>query len=76
MIAAVFIAAMAALPACDLIEECGTCKFVTEYSDGTPTEYGVEQYFCADELKDKEDEYPVTLYKDTPQETTTYWDCY
>ena len=76
LIAAVLIVAMAVLPACDLIEECGTCKQVTEYSDGTVTKYGEERYFCGDELKDKEDGYPVTLAKDTPQETTTYWNCF
>ena len=76
MIAAVFIAAMAALPACDLIEECGTCEYVTEHSDGTDTEYGTPLPFCGDDLKEKEDASPVILYEGTPQETTNYWVCY
>jgi hypothetical protein len=75
LIAAMLITAMAVLPACGLIEECGICKFVTEYSDGTPTEYGPEQPFCDDALKDKEDAFPDILYEGTPQETTTYWNC-
>ena len=76
MIAAVLIAAMAALPACDLIQECGTCELVTEYSDGTDTEYGTELPFCGDDLKDKEDAFPVILYEGTPQETNSYWNCF
>ena len=39
LIAAVVIIAMGVIPACDIVEECGTCEFVTEYSDSTPTEY-------------------------------------
>ena len=71
LIAAVLIAAMAALPACDLIEECGTCEFVTEYSDGTDTEYTTPLPYCGDDLKDKEDASPRTF-----NGTTTYWNCY
>ena len=71
LIAAMLITAMAVLPACDLIEECGRCKFVTEYSDGTPTEYGTELASCGDDLKDKEDASSVTI-----NGTTTYWNCY
>jgi hypothetical protein len=76
LIAAVLIVAMATLPACDLIEECGTCELVTEYSDGTDTGYGTPLPFCGDDLKDKEDAYPVYLNPDTPQETKSYWNCY
>ena len=71
LIAAVLITAMAVLPACDLIEECGTCELVTEYSDGSDTEYGTELPFCGDDLKDKEDASPVPF-----NGTTTYWNCY
>ena len=71
LIAAVLITAMAALPACDLVEECGTCELVTEYSDGTDTEYGTPLPFCGDDLKDKEDASPVTI-----NGTTTYWNCF
>jgi len=70
-IAAVVIIVLAVLPACDIVEECGTCEFVTEYSDATPTEFGTPLPFCGDDLKDKEDEFPVTIGVQT-----TYWNCY
>jgi len=70
-IAAVVVMAMGILPACDIIEECGTCELVTEYSDATPTEYGTPLPFCGDDLKDKEDASPVTIGG-----VTTYWNCY
>lgn len=59
------------LPACNLVEECGTCELVTEYSDGTPTEYGTPLPFCGEDLKDKENAPPVTIGVQT-----TYWNCY
>ncbi len=71
LIAAVLVMAMVVLPACDLVEECGTCELVTEYSDATPTNYGPPLPFCGDDLKDKEDALPVTLTG-----VTTYWNCY
>lgn len=71
LIAAVVIIAMGVLPACDLVEECGECQFVTEYSDATPTTYGTPLPFCGDDLKDKEDALPVTIGVQT-----TYWNCY
>jgi len=61
---------MVVLPACDLVEECGTCELVTEYSDATPTNYGPPLPFCGDDLKDKEDALPVTI-----NGVTTYWSC-
>ena len=70
LIAAVVIIAMGVLPACDLVEECGECQFVTEYSDATPTAYGTPLPFCGDDLKDKEDALPVTIGVQT-----TYWEC-
>jgi len=69
-IAAVLVLALGLLPACDLVDECGMCEFVTEYSDGTPTEYGTPLPFCGDELKEKEDAPPVTIGV-----RTTYWNC-
>jgi hypothetical protein len=68
--AVVVVLALAILPACNLVEECGTCELVTEYSDGTPTEYGTPLPFCGDALKDKEDASPVTIGG-----ITTYWNC-
>ena len=70
-IAAVLMTAMGIIPACDIVEECGTCEFVTEYSDATPTEYGTPLPFCGDDLKEKEDALPVTIGV-----RTTYWNCY
>jgi hypothetical protein len=70
-LAALLVLAMGILPACDLVEECGTCELVTEYDDDRPTEYGTPLPFCGDDLKDKEDAPPVTI-----NGVTTYWNCY
>ena len=75
LIAAALVVAMGVLPACDVIEECGTCELVTEDSVGNQT-FGTPLPFCGDDLKDKEDALPVILYEGTPQETATYWNCY
>jgi len=75
LIATALVVVMGILPACDVIEECGTCELVTEDAGGNKT-YGTPLPFCGDDLKDKEDALPVTLYEGTPQETTTYWNCY
>ena len=71
LIAVVLALALGVLPACDLVEECGTCEFVTEYSDGTPTEYGTPLPYCGDELKERDEKPPVTIGV-----KTTYWNCY
>ena len=44
--------AMCILPACDIVEECGSCELVTEDKDGNKT-YGTPLLLCGDELKDK-----------------------
>jgi hypothetical protein len=59
----------ALLPACDLIEECGTCKLITIDASGT-TE-GTPLPFCGDQLKEKQNSSPVTVGG-----VTTYWECY
>lgn len=69
LIAAVLVMALGVLPACDVIEECGTCELVTEDAGGNKT-YGTPLPFCGDDLKDKEDAMPVTI-----NEVTTYWSC-
>ena len=69
-ISAVLVMALAILPACDIIEECGTCELVTEDADGNIS-YGTPLPFCGDDLKEKEDASPVTI-----NGVTTYWDCY
>jgi len=70
LISAVIVMAMTIIPACDLVEECGTCELVTEDADGNKS-YGTPLPFCGDDLKDKEDASPVTI-----NEVTTYWNCY
>jgi hypothetical protein len=69
-IASALVAALAVIPACDLVEECGTCELVTEDSQGNKT-YGTPLPFCGDDLKEKEDAPPVTI-----NGVTTYWNCY
>jgi hypothetical protein len=71
VISAIVVLAMVTIPACNIIEECGTCELVSEYNDGTPTEYGTPLPFCGDELKDKDNAPPVTIGN-----KTTYWNCY
>ncbi len=70
LIAATLVVAMGVFPACDVIEECGTCELVTEDAGGNKT-YGTPLPFCGDDLKDKEDALPVTI-----NDVTTYWNCY
>jgi hypothetical protein len=70
LLAAVVALAFAVIPACDLVEECGTCELVTEDGDGNKT-YGTPLPFCGDDLKEKEDAPPVTI-----NGITTYWNCY
>ena len=69
-IATVVALALAVIPACDLVEECGTCELVTEDGDGNKT-YGTPLPVCGDDLKEKEDAPPVTI-----NGITTYWNCY
>lgn len=69
-LAAVVFFTMCILPACDLVEECGTCELVTDDGQGNVS-YGTPLPFCGDDLKDKEDAPPVTI-----NGVTTYWNCY
>lgn len=69
-VAGLFAVALALVPACDLVEECGTCALKTEENgvvidDGTPLPY------CGDDLKDRENSDPVVVGG-----ITTYWECY
>ena len=68
--ACLFTLAIALLPACDLLEECGTCKLITEDATGGVTE-GAPLPVCGDDLKDKKNAPPVSVGG-----VTTYWDCY
>ncbi len=63
--------ALCILPACDIVEECGSCEQVTEDKDGNKT-FGTPLLLCGDELKDKENEPPVDL----PDGGVSYWHCY
>jgi len=58
------------LQACDLLETCGTCEFVTIQADGTESSSSPLPY-CGDDLAEKEDQLPNTVGG-----VTTYWNCY
>ena len=58
------------LQACDLLETCGNCEFVTEQADGTEST-GYPTTVCGDDLAEKEDQLP-----NTDGGVTTYWNCY
>jgi len=70
LISALFVCVIGLLPACDLLEECGTCELVTIQADGTETR-STPLPFCGDQLDDKKNSSPVTI-----DNVTTYWDCY
>jgi len=69
LIAAVFIGVVGFLPACEILEECGSCVLVTEQADGTISR-GTPLPFCGETLADKQDSTPQTIGG-----VTTYWDC-
>lgn len=69
LIAGLFVLAIALLPACDLIEECGTCSLITE-ENGSVINEGAALPYCGDELKEKKNADPVTVGG-----VTTYWIC-
>lgn len=58
------------VPACDLLEDCGTCELVTIDADGN-TSYGTPLVFCGEQLEEKMNSEPVTVGG-----VTTYWECY
>ena len=70
VIAALFVFVVGMLPACELLEECGTCELVTVDADGNET-LTTPLPYCGDNLVDKQDKPPVT-----GGGITTYWDCY
>ncbi len=70
LIPALFIFAMGMLPACELLEECGTCELVTVDADDIKS-FGTPLPFCGDALIEKQESSPVTVGG-----ITTYWDCY
>ena len=54
LIAALFVFVLGIVPACDLLEECGTCEMVTVEADGTLS-YSTPTLFCGDELTEKKE---------------------
>lgn len=70
LIGAVVLFAAGFLTSCDLIEECGTCELWKESANGD-IEKGTPLPFCGDQLKEKENQSPVTVGG-----VTTYWYCY
>jgi hypothetical protein len=64
-----FTLVMALLPACDLLEECGSCRMITEDATGIIDE-GTPLPFCGEDLQDKKNAPPVTVGG-----LTTYWRC-
>ena len=67
--AGLFILGLALLPACDLLEECGTCELVTD--DNGQISYGSPLPFCGDALKERQNASRVTVGG-----VTTWWNCY
>ncbi|MEX0981869.1 MAG: hypothetical protein WD577_05195 [Bacteroidales bacterium] len=53
------------LPACELLEDCGTCVLVTDGEEGTPL------LFCGDAYQERLNSSPTTI-----NGVTSYWDCY
>ena len=70
LIAVAVVFAIGLLPACDLLDECGTCKLISEDADGNITDEGTPIPFCGDDLAEKQDQLPITVGS-----TTTYWEC-
>lgn len=69
LFAVLFLVFSGLFPACDIFEECGACKLITEDSNGK-TE-GTALPFCGDALTEKQNQLPVTV-----GDITTYWECY
>ena len=70
LIAGLFAIALAVIPACDLLEECGTCQLITE-ENGQVIDEGSPLPYCGDALKERQNSSPVTVGG-----VTTYWECY
>lgn len=63
-----FLLFTAIIPSCELVNDCKTCKLITE-ENGNRTE-GPGILYCGDKLEEKENSTPVTIGN-----TTTYWEC-
>jgi len=69
LIAASVIFLVGLLPACEILEECGTCELVT-VEDGNETR-STPLPFCGEQLAAKQNSQPQTIGG-----ITTYWECY
>lgn len=70
LLSLLFVFGAGLLPSCDILEECGTCKLITDDGSGNVTE-GTPLPVCGEALAEKQDQLPVTVGN-----TTTYWECY
>lgn len=70
VVAGLVLSLLVLVPACDLLEECGTCELVTIDADGN-TSYGTPMLSCGDALEEKQNSSP-----ETRNGITTYWECY
>ncbi len=70
LLALLIIFPLSIVPSCDLLDECGNCKLITDDGNGNVTE-GTPLPVCGESLTEKENELPVTVGN-----TTTYWECY
>ncbi|MFZ5940492.1 MAG: hypothetical protein ACOYXB_07955 [Bacteroidota bacterium] len=66
---AAFVIMAAVVPACNLLEDCGTCELDYQYSDGT-IEYGTPLIYCGEDYQNKLNSTPTTILG-----VTTYWSC-
>lgn len=57
------------LPACEFLEDCGTCELVTD--DGTEITYGTPLLFCGEAYQEKLNSEPIEVAG-----VTTWWNCY
>ena len=70
IVAGIFFILFLLIPACDFLEECGTCEFITVDADGNRSS-GTPMFFCGDDLQERQNSSPVTVGG-----VTTYWECY
>ena len=69
VLALLFVLGLGLVPACDILETCGTCEMVTVENDGSLS-YSAPTIFCGNELADKEDSGPEEI-----DGKTVYWVC-
>lgn len=65
-----FILFSGSFTACDILEECAQCAFISEDEDGNVISEGTPLPYCGDQLAEKQDTPPVTVGG-----VTSYWSC-